>query len=49
MKSVEERSKYDDYKMLDKYNFSDDVRGRFYEYKKSINTFPLLLAHNAII
>ncbi len=34
MKSVEERAKYDDYEMLDTYDFSDAVRGRFYKPKK---------------
>ena len=34
MKNVEERAKYDDYEMLDEYDFSDGVRGRFYEPKK---------------
>ena len=34
MKSVEERAKYDDYEMLDEYDFSDGVRGRFYQPKK---------------
>ena len=28
------RAKYDDYEMLDEYDFSDGVRGRFYEPKK---------------
>jgi len=30
MKSVEERAKYDDYEMLDNYDFSDGICGRFY-------------------
>ena len=34
MKSVEERAKYDDYKILDEYDFSDEVRGRYYQLKK---------------
>jgi hypothetical protein len=34
MKSVEERAKYDDYEMLDTYDFSDAVRGRFYKPEK---------------
>ena len=41
MKSVEERAKYDDYEMKDEYDFSDGVRGRFYEPKK-IPTFMRL-------
>ena len=31
MKNVEERAKFDDYEMLDEYDFSDGVRGRFYK------------------
>jgi len=34
MKSVEDRAKYDDYEMLDEYDFSDGIRGRFYKPKK---------------
>jgi len=34
MKSIEKRSKYDDYEMLDEYDFSDGIRGRFYTSKK---------------
>jgi len=34
MKKPDERSKYDTYDMLDEYDFSDGVRGRFYEPKK---------------
>jgi len=29
-----EREKFDDYEMLEEYDFSDGVRGRFYEPKK---------------
>lgn len=29
-----DKSKYDDYEMLDEYDFSDDTRGRFYKPKK---------------
>ena len=31
MNSIEDREKYDDYEMLDEYDFSGGVRGRFYK------------------
>ena len=31
MKNVEDRAKFDEYEMLDEYDFSDGVRGRFYK------------------
>ncbi len=34
MSSTKDREKFDDYEMLDEYDFSDGVRGRFYEPKK---------------
>ncbi len=34
MSSIKDREKYDDYKMLDDYDFNDGVRGRFYKPKK---------------
>jgi len=34
MNNAEEREKYDDYEMLDDYDFSGGIRGRFYEPKK---------------
>jgi len=34
MKDIKEREKYDDYEMLDEYDFSGGIRGRFYEPKK---------------
>ncbi len=34
MSNIKEREKFDDYEMLDEYDFSDGVRGRFYEPKK---------------
>jgi len=34
MSNIKEREKYDDYEMLDEYDFSGDIRGRFYEPKK---------------
>ena len=30
MSSIKDREKYDDYEMLEEYDFSDGVRGRFY-------------------
>jgi len=34
MNNIKEREKFDDYEILDEYDFSDGVRGRFYEPKK---------------
>ena len=34
MSNIKEREKFDEYEMLDEYDFSDGVRGRFYEPKK---------------
>jgi len=34
MSNIKEREKYDDYEMLEEYDFSGGVRGRFYEPKK---------------
>ena len=34
MKNAKDRAKYDDYEILDEYDFSDGVRGRFYKPKK---------------
>ena len=34
MKNIEKREKFDEYEMLDDYDFSDGVRGRFYKPKK---------------
>jgi predicted DNA binding CopG/RHH family protein len=34
MNNTNKREKYDNYEMLDEYDFSDGVRGRFYEPKK---------------
>lgn len=34
MSSIKDREKYDDYEMLDDYDFSGGIRGRFYEPKK---------------
>jgi len=34
MCNIKERKKFDNYEMLDEYDFSDGVRGRFYEPKK---------------
>ncbi len=34
MSNINKREKFDDYEMLDEYDFSNGVRGRFYEPKK---------------
>lgn len=34
MNNIKDREKFDDYEMLDSYDFSGAVRGRFYEPKK---------------
>ena len=34
MSNIKEREKFDDYEMLDDYDFSGGIRGRFYEPKK---------------
>jgi|GEM_PF-2530605 len=34
MNNIKEREKFDDYELEDEYDFSDGVRGRFYEPKK---------------
>jgi predicted DNA binding CopG/RHH family protein len=34
MSNIKNREKYDDYEMLDEYDFSGGIRGRFYKPKK---------------
>jgi len=34
MSNIKDREKYDDYEMLEEYDFSGGVRGRFYKPKK---------------
>ena len=34
MSNIKDIEKYDDYEMLDNYDFSDGIRGRFYKPKK---------------
>ena len=34
MSNIKEREKYDDYEVLDDYDFNGGIRGRFYEPKK---------------
>jgi predicted DNA binding CopG/RHH family protein len=34
MSNIKEREKFDDYEMLEEYDFSGGIRGRFYEPKK---------------
>jgi predicted DNA binding CopG/RHH family protein len=41
MSNIKEREKFDDYEMQDEYDFSDGVRGRFYEPKKIPTTLRL--------
>ncbi len=41
MKNVEQRAKFDDYEMLDDYDFSDGIRGRFYKPTKVPTTMRL--------
>jgi uncharacterized protein (DUF4415 family) len=41
MKNIEQRAKFDDYEMLDEYDFSDGVRGRFYKPTKVPTTMRL--------
>ena len=41
MKNVEERAKFDNYNILDEYDFSDGVRGRFYKPTKVPTTMRL--------
>jgi len=41
MKNVEKRARFDNYEMLDNYDFSDGVRGRFYKPTKVPTTMRL--------
>ena len=41
MKNIQDRAKFDEYEMLDEYDFSDAVRGRFYKPKKVPTTIRL--------
>lgn len=41
MKNVEERAKLDEYEMKEHYDFSNGVRGRFYQTEKVKTTLPL--------
>ena len=34
MSNIKEREKFDEFEMKDEYDFSDGIRGRFYEPKK---------------
>jgi len=34
MSNIKDREKYDDYEILDEYDFSGGIRGRFYKPKK---------------
>ena len=41
MQNVEQRARFDDYEMVDDYDFSGGVRGRFYKPKKIRATLQL--------
>ena len=41
MNNIKDREKYDDYEMLDDYDFRGGVRGRFYEPKKILVSLKL--------
>ena len=41
MSNIKEREGFDEYEMLDDYDFSDGVRGRFYKPKKIPTTLRL--------
>ena len=41
MKDIQDRAKFDEFEMLDEYDFSDAVRGRFYKPKKVPTTIRL--------
>jgi predicted DNA binding CopG/RHH family protein len=41
MSNIKERERFDEYEMLDDYDFSDGVRGRFYKPKKIPTTLRL--------
>ncbi len=41
MNNIEDRKKYDEYEMVDEYDFSNAVRGRFYQPKKVPTTLRI--------
>ena len=41
MNNIEDREKYDEYEMVDEYDFSNAVRGRFYQPKKVPTTLRI--------
>lgn len=41
MRNVEQRAELDDYEMQDHYDFSNGIRGRFYQSKKVTTTIQL--------
>ena len=47
MSNIKEREKYDDYEIKEEYDFSDGVRGRFYEPKKI--PVPLRLDNDIVL
>ena len=48
MSNIKKREKYDDYEILDDYDFSGGVRGRFYEPKKIPVSFSIFSCTNSI-
>ena len=44
MKSVEERAKYDDYKIEDEYDFSNGIRGKFYNKNAKFKLLPYMIS-----
>ena len=41
MSNIKNKEKYDNYEILDNYDFSDGIRGRFYKPKKIPTTLRL--------
>ena len=41
MNTIEDRKKYDEYEMVEEYDFSNAVRGRFYQPKKVPTTLRI--------
>ncbi len=48
MSNIKEREKFDDYEMLEEYDFSNGIRGRFYEPKKINLLFLSILSYNIL-
>jgi len=41
MKNIEQRAEFDDFELKDHYDFSDGIRGRFYQSRKVTTTVQL--------